>query len=121
MARCRNRRANHGTLRRRVCAAEGRSSEPSTRLTDSRSARTADTVPAVIRGLDAGEKFKGRKRFLVTDTLSLLLAVHVVAAGVQDCDGAKHPLRSAAALHSLRFPGRSYAPGTGLHCNRVRR
>ncbi len=35
---------------------------------------------------------KGRKRFIITDTLGLLLAVHVVAANVQDRDGAKHPL-----------------------------
>lgn len=35
---------------------------------------------------------KGRKRFIVTDTLGLLLAVHVVAASIQDRDGAKRPL-----------------------------
>jgi hypothetical protein len=54
--------------------------------------RTADTVPAATRGFDAGKKVKGRKRFLVTDTLGLLLAVHVVAANVQDRDGGKRPL-----------------------------
>ncbi|MFE0452437.1 hypothetical protein ACFW2D_14285 [Streptomyces sp. NPDC058914] len=35
---------------------------------------------------------KGHRRFLVTDTLGLLVAIHVVAAGVQDRDGAKRPL-----------------------------
>lgn len=35
---------------------------------------------------------KGRKRFIVTDTLGLLLAVHVVAANIQDRDGAKRSL-----------------------------
>ncbi|SES49222.1 hypothetical protein SAMN04487983_10773 [Streptomyces sp. yr375] len=35
---------------------------------------------------------KGRKRFIVTDTLGLLLAVHVVAASIQDRDGGKRPL-----------------------------
>lgn len=35
---------------------------------------------------------KCRKRFIVADTLGLLLAVHVVAANVQDRDGARHPL-----------------------------
>ncbi len=54
--------------------------------------RTADTVPAATRGFDAGKKVKGRKRFIVTDTLGLLLAVHVVAASVQDRDGARRPL-----------------------------
>jgi hypothetical protein len=51
-----------------------------------------DTVPAATRGVDAGKKVKGRKRFIVTDTLGLLLAVHVVAASIQDRDGAKRPL-----------------------------
>lgn len=37
-------------------------------------------------------KIKGRKRFLVTDALGLLVAIDVVAAGVQDRDGAKRPL-----------------------------
>jgi transposase len=66
--------------------------EPSAGLIDSQSVRTADTVPAGTRGFDAGKKVKGRKRFIVTDTLGLLLAVHVVAANIQDRDGAKHPL-----------------------------
>lgn len=35
---------------------------------------------------------KGRKRFIITDTLGLVLAVHVVAANIQDRDGAKQPL-----------------------------
>lgn len=67
-------------------------SEPSAGLIDSQSVRTADTVPAATRGLDAGKKVKGRKRFIVTDTLGRLLALHVVAASVQDRDGAKRPL-----------------------------
>ncbi|WP_437091095.1 transposase [Streptomyces hundungensis] len=44
------------------------------------------------RGFDAGKKVNGRKRFIVTDTLGPLLAVHVVAANIQDRDEAKHPL-----------------------------
>lgn len=61
-------------------------------LIDSQSVRSADTVPAVTRGFDAGKKVKGRKRFIVTDTLGLLLAVHVVGANIQDRDGARRPL-----------------------------
>ncbi|MER7930593.1 transposase [Streptomyces sp. NPDC096057] len=61
-------------------------------LIDAQAIRTADTVPAATRGFDAGKKVKRRKRFIVTDTLGLLLAVHVVAASVQDRDGAKRPL-----------------------------
>ncbi|WP_406468788.1 IS5 family transposase [Streptomyces hirsutus] len=90
----------HETLRSRVRAAEGRSSEPSAGLIDSQSVRTADTVPAVTRGFDAGKKVKGGKRLLIADTLGLLLAVHVVAASVQDCGGAKHPLLWTRLDHS---------------------
>lgn len=45
---------------------------------------THSGVPAVTRGLRCRQKAKAGKRFLVTDTLGLLLAVHVVAAGVQE-------------------------------------
>ncbi|MGW8488208.1 transposase, partial [Streptomyces sp. NPDC055886] len=76
----------------KVREADGRNAEPSAGLIDSQSVRTADTVPVASRGFDAGKKVKGRKRFIVTDTLGLLLAVHVVAAGVQDRDGARRPL-----------------------------
>ncbi|MET8331858.1 transposase [Streptomyces sp. NPDC005181] len=82
----------HDTLRGRVREADGRNAEPSAGLIDSQSVRTADTVPAGTRGFDAGKKVKGRKRFIVTDTLGLLLAVHVVAANIQDRDGAKRSL-----------------------------
>ncbi|MFF3030909.1 IS5 family transposase [Streptomyces rubiginosohelvolus] len=83
---------NHNALRNQVRQADGRNAEPSAGLIDSQSVRTADTVPASTRGFDAGKKVKGRKRFIVTDTLGLLLAVHVVAANIQDRDDARHPL-----------------------------
>ncbi|MFF3203947.1 transposase [Streptomyces sp. NPDC002962] len=67
---------------------------------DSQSVRTADTVPAATRGFDAGKKAKGRKRFVVTDTLGLLLAVQVVATSVQDRDGARRPLLWSRLDHS---------------------
>lgn len=41
---------------------------------DSPSVKSADTVGADTRGYDAGKKSNGRKRFIVTDTLGLLLA-----------------------------------------------
>ncbi|MFJ8140870.1 IS5 family transposase [Streptomyces sp. NPDC096013] len=82
----------HDALRGKVREADGRDAEPSAGLIDSQSVRTADTVPVATRGFDAGKKVKGRKRFIVTDTLGLLLSVHVVAASIQDRDGAKRPL-----------------------------
>ncbi|MEV7892164.1 transposase [Streptomyces sp. NPDC002817] len=89
----------HDALRDRVREADGRNTEPSTCPIDSRSIRTADTVPATTRGFDAGQKAKGRKRFLVTDTLGLLITVHVVAASVQDRDAARRPLLRARLDH----------------------
>jgi transposase len=75
-----------------VRGAVGRDIGPSAGLIDSQSVRSADTAPAVTRGFGAGKKVKGRKRFVVTDTLGLLLTVHVVAANIQDRDGAKRSL-----------------------------
>ncbi|OLF04213.1 transposase, partial [Actinophytocola xanthii] len=52
----------------------------------------ADTVGVDTRGYDAGKKINGRKRFIATDTLGLLLVVLVLPASVQDRDGAKQLL-----------------------------
>ncbi len=49
----------------------------------------ADTVGTDPRGYDAGKKINGRKRFIVTDTLGLLITVVVCTASMQDRDGAK--------------------------------
>ncbi|WSA81617.1 transposase [Streptomyces sp. NBC_01799] len=100
----------HDALRDQVRVADGRSVEPSAGLIDSQSVRTADTVTVSTRGFDAGKKVKGRKRFIVTDTLGLLPAVHVVAASIQDRDGAKRasaldPPRSSEHPEGLSGPG----------------
>ena len=63
----------------------------------------ADTVGRDTRGYDAGKKINGRKRFIVTDTLGLLLAVVVLAAGVQDRDGAKPVLLDTYLRTPMRF------------------
>jgi transposase len=52
----------------------------------------ADTVGSDSRGDDAGKKTGGRKRFIVTDTLGLLLAVLVGAANVHHRQGGWHTL-----------------------------
>jgi hypothetical protein len=46
-------------------------------------------------GYDAGKKINGRKRFIVTDTMGMLITVMVCAASVQDRDGAKSALLGA--------------------------
>jgi hypothetical protein len=40
------------------------------------------------RGYEAGKKIKGRKRYIATDTIGLMLFVTVHAASIQDRDGA---------------------------------
>jgi len=76
-------------LRCQVRVGEGRYPDPSAGLMDSQSVKGADTVGADSRGYDAGKKINGRKRFIVTDTLGLLLVVLVLPASVQDRDGAR--------------------------------
>jgi transposase len=83
---------------------EGRDAEPTAGIIDSQSVKGADTVGRRTRGYDAGKKVNGRKRFIVTDTMGLLIVVVVLAASVQDRDGATTTLlRSHAAAPRARF------------------
>jgi transposase len=82
---------------------EGRDAEPSAGLIDSQSVRGADTVGRESRGYDAGKKINGRKRFIVTDTLGLLLVVVVMAASRQDRDGARPVLLDTRLRTRVRF------------------
>lgn len=79
-------------LHEQVRAAEGRDAAPSAGIIDSQSVQAADTVAKDSRGYDAAKKINGRKRFIVTEALGLLVTVIVVAASVQDRDGAKTAL-----------------------------
>jgi transposase len=74
---------------------EHRTPAPSAAVVDSQSAKS--TPQGGPKGFDAGKKVKGRKRHIVTDTLGLLLAVHVTAADVQDRDGAMPVVAQAIA------------------------
>lgn len=56
---------------------QGRNPQPSAGIIDSQSVKGADTVGRDSRGYDAGKKINGRKRFIVTDTLGLLIVVVV--------------------------------------------
>jgi hypothetical protein len=60
-------------------------------------------VPRGTRGYDAGKKINGRKRFIVTGSLGLLIVVMVRAASVQDRDGAKQLLLSLYYVAPVRF------------------
>jgi Transposase DDE domain len=81
----------------------GRSPDPSAGLIDSQSVQGADTVGRDTRGCDAGKKVNGRKRFIVTDTLGLLLTVVALSVSMQDRDGAKPALLQAYPGTGVRF------------------
>jgi Transposase DDE domain len=90
-------------VRTRLRVQEGRKPEPSAGLIDSQSVKGADTVGRESRGYDAGKKINGRKRFIVTDPLGLLLVVVVLSASIQDRDGAKSVLLDTYLRTRVRF------------------
>ncbi|MFI6463610.1 IS5 family transposase [Streptomyces sp. NPDC050538] len=89
----------NGLLRELVRQQEGRSAAPSAGVIDAQSVKASTSVPARSQGIDAGKKIVGRKRSIITDTLGLLLAVLVTAAGVQDSTAGRTLLEQAAADH----------------------
>ncbi|MEN3616201.1 IS5 family transposase [Plantactinospora sp. ZYX-F-223] len=90
-------------LREQLRLQQGRNPRPSAGIIDSQSVKAADTVGRHSRGYDAGKKINGRKRFIVTDTLGLILVVMVCAASVQDRDGAKTTLLSLYLTTPVRY------------------
>jgi len=65
-----------------------RKKKPTAGSIDSQSIKTTQ-VGGEERGYDGGKNIKGRKRFILVDTLGLLLAVKVVAANVSEKAGAE--------------------------------
>jgi transposase len=61
------------------------------------------------QGYDGGKKVTGRKRYILVDTLGLLLSASVLSGDIQDRDGARGLLR--AAPRRLPFITRIFADG----------
>ena len=89
-------------LREQVRLTHDRQPEPTAGIIDSQLVRAADTVHRDTCGYDSGKKINGRKRFIVTDTLGLLVTVWVLAASRQDRDGAKGALLATYVASPIR-------------------
>jgi putative transposase len=83
-------------LSERIRVAQGKEPTPSLASLDSQSTKTTETAGS--RGIDGGKLIKGRKRFVIADTLGLVIGVVVRAANIGERAGAK------LLLESLKYP-----------------
>lgn len=75
------------SLREELRQANRREADPSAAIIDSQSVKTTEVADE--RGYDAGKKINGRKRHALVDTIGLAICFKVLAANIQDRDGAK--------------------------------
>ena len=115
----------HESRREQVRVKKGRESSPSLGLIDSQSVKTASVTAE--KGLDGNKKVTGRKRFILTETLGLVMGVLIVAANVGERAGAEklfHQLRGKyprwqKVLADQGFDGEKYVARIELLCGFV--
>lgn len=73
----------HTILVKKIRQKAGRKKRPTASSVNSQSVK-ATQIGGEARGLDGGKCIKGRKRFILVDTLGLLLAVKVVSANTAE-------------------------------------
>ena len=66
---------------------------------DTQTVTTSANVAEESQGIDPGKRIKGRKRYLATDALGLLLVLMITAGNVHDTVGGRRMVDRVAAHH----------------------